>query len=43
VKNPDGSSATLITVDHSGLPVEWVDDMRDWWTFQLAIQAEVVT
>ena len=43
VKDPDGSSATLITVDHSGLPVEWVDDMRDWWTFQLAIQAQVVT
>ncbi len=30
---------TEITVEHRDVPVEWVDDLNDWWALQLAIHA----
>ena len=29
--------STKVTVQHSGVPIEWVDDVASWWTYQLAI------
>jgi hypothetical protein len=26
-----------VRLEHSGIPVEWVDDLSAWWTYQLAI------
>ncbi len=36
-RDAHGDSWTTIVHEHSDVPVEWVDDLRDWWTMQLAI------
>jgi len=36
-KDADGEPWTHVTIEHSGLPIEWVDDMEAWWRLQLAI------
>ncbi|MFJ9314787.1 SRPBCC domain-containing protein [Pimelobacter simplex] len=36
-RDGEDQSWTEVRITHDDLPVEWVDDMRDWWTFQLAI------
>jgi uncharacterized protein YndB with AHSA1/START domain len=33
----DGVPWTTIRMVHEGLPVEWLDDMETYWTYQLAI------
>lgn len=35
-KNPDGQVWTTVEVSHYGLPIEWVEDLSVWWTYQLA-------
>lgn len=35
-RDTDGLVRTTITINHAGLPVEWLDDMSTWWTQQLA-------
>ena len=32
-----GDTWTTVTIDHTHLPVEWVDDLHAWWSMQLAI------
>jgi hypothetical protein len=32
-----GDPWTTIRLEHARLPIEWVDDMTDWWNFQFAI------
>jgi uncharacterized protein YndB with AHSA1/START domain len=34
---PDGVPWTTVRMVHSGLPVEWLDDMTAYWNMQLAI------
>jgi hypothetical protein len=34
-KDPQGQSRTSITVEHSDLPVEWLDDMTAFWHWRL--------
>lgn len=34
-RNPD--KTITVTLEHSLVPVEWVDDLSAWWTYQLAI------
>lgn len=36
VTDEHGQPWTTITVHHSDLPVEWLEDMRAWWAYQLA-------
>jgi hypothetical protein len=36
-RDETGDKWTTITIEHDDLPVEWADDMRAWWTMQLAI------
>ncbi|MBL0748408.1 hypothetical protein [Nocardioides baculatus] len=38
-KDAGGDPWTTIVVRHAGLPVEWLDDMHAWWTYQLALVA----
>ena len=33
----DGLPWTTIRLVHEGLPVEWLDDVETYWSFQLAI------
>lgn len=33
----NGEKWTSVRFTHVDLPVEWVDDMNDWWTMQLAL------
>jgi hypothetical protein len=36
-KDADGHAWTEVHIRHSGLPAEWVEDLRAWWHYQLAI------
>lgn len=36
-KDANGEVWTHVQIEHAGLPVEWVEDMRAWWQLQLAI------
>jgi hypothetical protein len=40
-KDPSGDPWTTIRIHHEGLPVEWLDDMETWWSYQLAIADHV--
>lgn len=42
-KDDDGRPWTLIEVEHAALPVEWLDDMQKWWTYQLAYFEHLLT
>jgi hypothetical protein len=33
----DGDPWTTLTIEHAGLPVEWLDDMEAYWDYQLSI------
>jgi hypothetical protein len=35
-KGSSGEAITTIEVQHFGVPVEWAEDLRAWWTYQLA-------
>ena len=35
-KDEQGQAWTTVTVHHADLPIEWVDDLRTWWAYQLA-------
>ena len=34
--NANGGSVTTISIEHDGLPVEWLDDMTAFWRWRLA-------
>jgi hypothetical protein len=36
-KNEEGKTVTTVSLTHTDLPEEWVDDMAAWWQFQFAI------
>ncbi len=36
-RDVEGRPWTTIEIHHEGLPVEWLDDMRTWWGYQLAL------
>ncbi|NYE38158.1 hypothetical protein F4692_003303 [Nocardioides cavernae] len=36
-RDDHGDPWTTIEHEHSDVPIEWVDDLRDWWSMQLAI------
>jgi hypothetical protein len=36
-KDADKQAWTTIRITHTGLPVEWLDDMETYWTYQLSI------
>ncbi|HEX5087971.1 MAG TPA: hypothetical protein VFV89_09185 [Nocardioides sp.] len=33
----DAETWTTIRIEHAAIPVEWVEDLRDYWAYQLAI------
>lgn len=39
VKDEHGQAWTTVTVHHADLPIEWIEDMRTWWAYQLAFLA----
>ncbi|MBA3781699.1 MAG: hypothetical protein H0X12_07590 [Nocardioides sp.] len=39
---PGSPAQTRAEIVHTGLPVEWADDMTAWWTYQLAILADML-
>jgi hypothetical protein len=36
-KGSQGEVTTHVQIEHTRLPIEWIDDMAAWWKFQLAI------
>ena len=42
-KSPEGQVWTTVEVRHSGLPVEWLEDMSAWWAYQLAFMEHHAT
>jgi hypothetical protein len=36
-KAADGQTQTEVVIEHTGLPIEWLDDMRAWWSYQFAV------
>lgn len=36
-KDEDQRAVTTVTLEHSGLPVEWIDDMTDFWKWKLEV------
>jgi len=36
-KDSNGQPWTHVSLEHERLPIEWIDDMTVWWTFQLDI------
>ena len=37
----DGETRTTITIAHDGLPVEWLDDLKQYWRWRLTASAKV--
>lgn len=35
-KDANGQAWTTVTVHHGDVPLEWADDLRTWWAYQLA-------
>ena len=42
-RSGEGLVSTTIEIHHSGLPIEWVEEMRAWWAYQLAFVEHVAT
>ncbi|GAA4371353.1 hypothetical protein [Nocardioides caricicola] len=40
-KDEQGQPWTTVQVQHDLIPVEWVDDLTSWWTYQLAMMTSL--